>query len=1347
MRLHLLIQRHGLPATRIVWPISPSSLSGQRASSHSVPNGGYTIAQLLEDVNDVVPLETETGLFENESGGQWGLEDYVVEIAGSECLHFMEVDGLLRDEDEVVIRALQLADLRARRISGRHQISADGRHLIDGVPFGRPFVKRSVSSRPGITIPPRKKRRTIHSGWASGMADDDEDVEWAPSLHDSEKQLALMPDCQDVDEDTVIHQDSDDAPVSESDADESDVDEDLTQELEDLKDDLGHDSTGLADSQEPEAYSLRGRKRKPPSLPRSAHPVSHPSSEKPPADMPPKPAKSVRFQKQTEVDLPTPSKGKELSSDESVSSKSDSSSIDTTSDEDEDSSDSEDEESPSDSEETSSDSDGDTSSDSDDTSSSDESVDACTPKRHQEAKVSAPGQGSAQTKKSNRRNKLRCRLKKLKELGVLDKDANFEALRRYDETHPGPYPVSSEKSHAKEKEQAEFMAKRQKLLEDLESGGVDIDGTSEKENVPPGRNSTTDLCTQGEVSNTVAEVDTQPSGESAPETSKRRSLDVAASRRLLFGSLGVRTPRSKEDEAATRKKLAGKVHQFQPQRKAEENVTEEPESDSEVNWQEKLTLKATECLYDGITMKDPTFPFEQRWDSDAWNAIRERKGWGKKRKRGRQSYGYDGEWTEQDENFNDYYTNGETDINYDENIADTTDELENGGHPMPEGTTEEDLPLPEDLSSAPDIAESDIKNGVIIAFKLLEVSKATNWEPKSSDYRVAEVHGDPEDGQFTVRLAKRDRRQKENVEDEEGNREYSGFEMPGFEDDDEDDGFRTLSFAELIEPKLLRTVDTADLEDATEANNAPVTEQSIPSAVAQRHVTDTPSLSDDIRSSPSSFPVLPSSPPAEALFHGKEDRARDIRPILVKGKKEWKLLPSADTASLGTWSVRRGDTVAVCLDSGKKGFAKVSDLRIVDGGRYIIVYTWLYTREEVVAELHEGGALSERYREHLNRKWPVGAPYKYMLSTNRTVTLWDTALTRAPEVVSQMSTNWIYSTTQRKRKICNVDEPRFRWMKRILDLEPADLPDQSVETEKPADGDDKQVEERSPSPVVRSPSFTGFQSLGSSSPRSETGNNTAAPPLPAASQGNEGSANFASKQNHTASQASRNQEIISSPKSYSSFDRILDEFIQGSRQDRSDCQDRSSAPSEDEEQDSSEMLNDVNQPAESKENRQQAEERSTSPSESDESDPFSDIGKTPKKKGRKESEEMQGSNNEGDMVDVFSTQKSPTSYQPNGSGKPSQADSVAESVLDVKTEPSQPKSSQVADIVDLTQDTPESDRGDEGESQQLPRGPGWVQKNEPASRRTRASTGGRVQMLKEVSISPPKVKRGKRRSE
>ena len=118
MRLHLIISRHGLPATRILWTTtSATSALGEYGTQRAAPasavassrtpnvafaNGGYTVAQLLEDVNEVVPLETEPSVFDPHFSGQWGLEDYVVEVGGSECLHFMEVDGLLRDGDEVV---------------------------------------------------------------------------------------------------------------------------------------------------------------------------------------------------------------------------------------------------------------------------------------------------------------------------------------------------------------------------------------------------------------------------------------------------------------------------------------------------------------------------------------------------------------------------------------------------------------------------------------------------------------------------------------------------------------------------------------------------------------------------------------------------------------------------------------------------------------------------------------------------------------------------------------------------------------------------------------------------------------------------------------------------------------------------------------------------------------------------------------------------------------------------------------------------------------------------------------------------------------------------------------------
>lgn len=50
-----------------------------------------TISQLLEQVNEVIPLEAE----------DWGLEDYAVEVRGFECLHFSEVAQILKEDDEV----------------------------------------------------------------------------------------------------------------------------------------------------------------------------------------------------------------------------------------------------------------------------------------------------------------------------------------------------------------------------------------------------------------------------------------------------------------------------------------------------------------------------------------------------------------------------------------------------------------------------------------------------------------------------------------------------------------------------------------------------------------------------------------------------------------------------------------------------------------------------------------------------------------------------------------------------------------------------------------------------------------------------------------------------------------------------------------------------------------------------------------------------------------------------------------------------------------------------------------------------------------------------------------------
>ena len=50
------------------------------------------VSNLLTAVNTVIPLEVAA----------WGLEDYVVELAGFEVLHFHLVSTVFKEDDEVV---------------------------------------------------------------------------------------------------------------------------------------------------------------------------------------------------------------------------------------------------------------------------------------------------------------------------------------------------------------------------------------------------------------------------------------------------------------------------------------------------------------------------------------------------------------------------------------------------------------------------------------------------------------------------------------------------------------------------------------------------------------------------------------------------------------------------------------------------------------------------------------------------------------------------------------------------------------------------------------------------------------------------------------------------------------------------------------------------------------------------------------------------------------------------------------------------------------------------------------------------------------------------------------------
>ena len=479
------------------------------------------------------------------------------------------------------------------------------------------------------------------------------------------------------------------------------------------------------------------------------------------------------------------------------------------------------------------------SSDSSDSSSSDDSSseedsssdEEPSPKKARHS-MAPPGEGSIRTKKSNNRFKLRRRLSKLKELGHLPDEADFAALRDWEEKNGGFHFVDdssimstqarkfqtnktqASKKEKKEQEQREFEEKRRKLLNDLAKGGVDVEEASEKENVPP-RLSTVSEPAAPPAAPPVAPEPAAPeeAQDEAPEEerSNRRTLDIASSRRLLFGSLGVRTPKTKADEEATRRKLAAQFKTHTKRPREEEPPVEDNDNQADPKWEKKLTIKAAECIFPDIKLTAPPYPFINRWDKEADTIIRERLGWNKKRKRKQRIQVYENEYEGYQEENSGYGGWDDSHVNYDEQnyeglAYDDHNYEEEEYHEEQQVAALDDLPtLPEDPSSLADLLEAEAKPGAVIAFRQLDMSKETNWQPRMSEYRVAQVQ-QVDDDTIHLQLAVRDRKvkQDDSEADEDGARVYSGFEMPGVDDDEgEDDGHRELTFAELSEPKLV----------------------------------------------------------------------------------------------------------------------------------------------------------------------------------------------------------------------------------------------------------------------------------------------------------------------------------------------------------------------------------------------------------------------------------------------------------------------------------------------------------------------------------------------------------------
>jgi hypothetical protein len=146
------------------------------------------------------------------------------------------------------IRPLDTGDRRKRRLSGRYQISRDGKRLIDGIAFGRPRLK-TPRDRPPVDIPPLKRPRIA---FESDADDDHEDEE--PRLllteygegHDTEFRASKRARFNDDEDDDYDEEDDEDygsedeedenqERESESELENEPADSDLEAELRDLQ--------------------------------------------------------------------------------------------------------------------------------------------------------------------------------------------------------------------------------------------------------------------------------------------------------------------------------------------------------------------------------------------------------------------------------------------------------------------------------------------------------------------------------------------------------------------------------------------------------------------------------------------------------------------------------------------------------------------------------------------------------------------------------------------------------------------------------------------------------------------------------------------------------------------------------------------------------------------------------------------------------------------------------------------------------------------------------------------------------------------------------------------------------
>ncbi|KAG9231418.1 hypothetical protein BJ875DRAFT_469585 [Amylocarpus encephaloides] len=291
---------------------------------------------------------------------------------------------------------------------------------------------------------------------------------------------------------------------------------------------------------------------------------------------------------------------------------------------------------------------------------------------------------------------------------------------------------------------------------------------------------------------------------------------------MLFGALGIKAPTNEKEANEARSKL---IKGIRPTKELDRN-TESSYSSSELQvesedltaWESVINYRAVECCRPGMPLTKPPFPFVQRWDPQQQR--------GNKRRTDHQrnaSHYYEGAYSASNpkrrKGTHNYDAEAPDSLQYDDLVAtsgaqDGDVEKEVGQQLQHENQTVQSeasqapddlVVLPNDPSTLPDLLDGVAQARMVIAFRQLEMSEATMWQPQMSPYKTAIVIDVLDDDRLDMLLAKRDRVRSEKLYDyDTGERIYGKFEMPvEIEDNDDDDGRLCLTFAELVEPKIV----------------------------------------------------------------------------------------------------------------------------------------------------------------------------------------------------------------------------------------------------------------------------------------------------------------------------------------------------------------------------------------------------------------------------------------------------------------------------------------------------------------------------------------------------------------